>query len=644
MSEAQAQTKPVVSLPNLTASSIIARCDADLKQARQFYLSIANRGSRTPILHLMNQLNMLMEDLSGPLYIINNVSPDKATRDAAEECTLKWAPLDTDIFQNQALYKKIKAAKPIDAIDTQYQKVLIEAFEDNGIALPKAKRARIKQINEQIVKLGQEFDKNVREYDAKLAFTAQELEGVPASILQAAKKDEQGRYLLGMDSPTYVPVLENATNEAVREKMHRTKGVEGGDGNLELLDKISILRQELASLYGYPSYAAFTLRRKMARTPEAVLRFLDQVKEKVTALERQEVEELRALKAKATNQPIQSTQFNRWDAAFYQKQIKRERFNVNQEEMRQYFPTEASVNYMLRLSERLYGLQFKARDIKTWHPDVRVFDVSDAASAQYIGTVYLDLFPRDGKYNHAAVWGIRNASGLTGRTPLPVLVTNLNREGLTQDELETLLHEFGHALHGLLSTARYNAQAGTNVLRDYVEAPSQMFEEWARREGPLNYFAQVCGTCPKLSAQQIAALDSARKYGQGLRYSRQHLYAAFDIALTHERKNESAMQTWKRLETATPLGHVEGSKFPASFGHVAGGYAAGYYGYMWSEVMALDMLSAYGNNLLDPAVGRRYRDTILAQGGQIPAEQLIQQFLGRAPTPEAFFKEITGSR
>jgi thimet oligopeptidase len=633
-----------VTLPSLTAAGIKAMCDKDLTRARKTFLNIARGKGEANVLHAMNRLNMLMEDLSGPLYIINNVSPDKATRDAAEECTLKWAPFETDIFQNEGLYKRIKVALAADAIDAQYKKVLIESFEDNGVALPLAKRKRVKDINEQITKLGQEFDKNVREYDVKLPFTAAQLQGVPEDVLKNAKVDAEGRYLIGMDYPSYLPVLENAVDESVREKMHRAKSVEGGDVNLELLDKISVLRQELAGIYGYPSYAAFTLRRKMAGTPDAVIGFLNQVKEKVTQIEQREVDELRALKAKSTNQPLAATKLNRWDTAYYQKQAKREQFNVNQEEIRRYFPTEASVSYMLRLSEKLYGVLFRPRDVKSWHPDVRVFDVADSATTSYIGTVYLDLFPRDGKYNHAAVWGIRNASGLTGRTPLPVLVTNLNRQGLTQDELETLLHEFGHALHGLMSTARYNALAGTNVLRDYVEAPSQMFEEWARREEPLNFFAQVCGNCPKLSTEQITALDRARKYGQGLRYARQHLYASYDIALTHDRKNESAMQTWKRLEAATPLGHVEGSKFPASFGHVAGGYAAGYYGYMWSEVMALDMLSAYGNNLLDPRVGRRYRDTILAQGGQIPAEQLIQQFLGRSPTPEAFFKEITGQR
>jgi thimet oligopeptidase len=171
-----------------------------------------------------------------------------------------------------------------------------------------------------------------------------------------------------------------------------------------------------------------------------------------------------------------------------------------------------------------------------------------------------------------------------------------------------------------------------------------MFEEWARREEPLNYFAQICGNCPKLSREQIDQLDRARKFGRGIQYARQWVYSAFDMALTYERKDKTALDAWKRIESATPLGHVEGTLFPASFGHLVGGYAAGYYGYMWSEVMALDMLSAFGNKLLNPDIGRNYRNLILAQGGQRQPQELVQTFLGRAPNNEAFFKEITGQR
>jgi thimet oligopeptidase len=649
-----------LSLPVPTAQSIKASCDRDLATAKALFKKIEAGKVAGDVFAQMNQLNMLIEDLSGPLYIISNVSPDKATRDAAEECTVKWSPLETEIYQSEALYKKIKAAKSSNPIQAAYQQELAQGFEDSGVSLPVDKRTRAKAIIEEITKHAKNFEKNVREDKTRVLVKADDLAGVPNDVFKDIKPGADGLLSLGLDYPTYLPVMENATAEATREKMWRAKVNEGSEANLALLDKITELRRELAGLYGYESYAAFTLRRKMARNPDTVLKFLASVKTQVTELEKSELAQLRTLKSELTNTAIEQTTVRRWDTAYLQEQMRRKRFSVNQEELRKHFPTEAAVKFMLQLSEKLYGVQFQGRSnvgvfpsksiakdktiaTPTWHPDVRVFDVSDLKTKKFIGTVYLDLFPREGKYNHAAVWPIRNASTLVGRTPIPVLVTNLNRTGLTQDEFETLLHEFGHALHGVLSVATYNAQAGTSVMRDFVEAPSQMFEEWARRPEPLQLFAKMCGGCPPLSDQQIEALNQSRKFGKGIQYARQWVYAAFDMALTHE-KGGSSLEVWKRIEGATPLGHVEGTRFPAGFSHLVGGYAAGYYGYMWSEVIALDMLSAFGGQMLNEEVGRRYRNTILSQGGQKPPHALVEAFLGRQANSEAFFKEITGQR
>ena len=205
------------------------------------------------------------------------------------------------------------------------------------------------------------------------------------------------------------------------------------------------------------------------------------------------------------------------------------------------------------------------------------------------------------------------------------------------------MHEFGHVLHGVLSKTRYADQAGTAVKRDFVEAPSQMFEEWARREDALKLFADVCTDCPHLTSEQIDRLHAAEKYGQGIRYARQSLYAHFDLSLTTANPT-GALDSWRALEGATPLGTVDRTMFPASFGHMMGGYAAGYYGYMWSQVLALDMLSGFHGKLMNPVDGRRYRTDILSQGGQEPPEQLVEHFLGRKPNSDAFFQEITGQR
>ena len=258
----------------------------------------------------------------------------------------------------------------------------------------------------------------------------------------------------------------------------------------------------------------------------------------------------------------------------------------------------------------------------------------------------MDKFPREGKYGHAAVWGVRGGSTLTDRKPISALVTNFNRKGLNSDELETFVHEFGHALHGILSNTRYASQSGTSVERDFVEAPSQMYEEWARRKESLSTLADYCKPdCPRIDDALIAKLKAVNNYGRGLHYARQTLYAQFDMALhTADTQKTQPMDVWKNLESATALGYVPTTEFPGQFGHIMGGYQVGYYGYMWSEVMALDMLSAFGDNLNNPEVGARYRKTILSQGGQKKAAQLVVDFLGREPDSKAFFQEITGQR
>lgn len=238
---------------------------------------------------------------------------------------------------------------------------------------------------------------------------------------------------------------------------------------------------------------------------------------------------------------------------------------------------------------------------------MRYFDVDDRKTdgngsserGAFLGGTYLDLFPRDGKYSHAAAFGVGAASVQAARKPVSVLLTSFNPKGLNHDELETLLHEFGHVLHGVLSTARYADQAGTAVKRDFVEAPSQMFEEWARRQETLAVLAELCSTCPRLSADQLKQLDAARTFGRGIRYARQWALAAHDMQL-HTGAPKPAMATWAALERTTPLGHADGSLLPANFGHLFGGYAAGHYGYMWREVMGLDMLSAFDGQVDGP--------------------------------------------
>jgi thimet oligopeptidase len=626
------------------AAGVTKACESGLERTRKTIAALEARRGAGAIFDEWNKLQIAIEDVINPIYLLGSVSPDKAVRDAAEPCLQKYTALGTDLFQSEKLFARVAAAQPRNPHQVKLKKDLMEGFEDSGVALPPDKRARAKAIFEKLEELRQAYDRNVRDDPTRVTMTPAEMEGMPESYLKAHEgtRDKDGNYVLTLKYPSYVPFLTNAKSEAARKRYYIAKLNEGGAQNLGLLQEMFTLRKELANLYGLPTFAHYSLRRKMVRTPETVNKFLGDVKVAVTELEKKEVEELRAEKARELGTPLAGTQVNRWDVSYYQEKVRKERYSIDQEKLRKYFPTDKAVDYTMLVSQTLYGVKFREAKVPTWHPDVRYFDVLDAKTGAFISGFYLDLFPREGKYNHAAAFPIRGASRLAHRTPLAALVTNFNREGLDHNELETLMHEFGHVMHGVLSKADYNPQAGTSVKQDFVEAPSQMFEEWARREESLALFKQVCPDCPQLTHDEIGRLESARKYGQGIRYARQWLYATFDMALSTE--PQPPLTVWKNLESATPLGYVADTSFPSSFSHIASNYAAGYYGYMWSEVIALDMLSPFKGHMLDPKVGLRYRDTILAQGGQEEEMDLVRRFLGRDPSNEAFFAEITGKR
>jgi len=508
------------------------------------------------------------------------------------------------------------------------------------VSLPAAKRKRATVIFERLDKLSQDFARNIRDATTKLAFSEAALQGVQASVLASRAKDEQGNYLFGLDYPEFDAIMNNVEVESTRKAFWTAFQQRGGQANLALLQEAVTLRLELAHLMGSASFADWSLKHKMAGTAQAVTRFLAEVQGRVEDLERKELGELRVEKAAFTSD--KDAVLKRWDVPFYQQRLKKSRYSVDQNVVRAQFPTDPSIAWMMRVTSTLYGVQFKEnKTLPVWQADVRAYDVFDNTDGRYLSSFYLDLFPRDGKYKHAAAFPVYGVSTLAGRTPVSVLVTNFNRDGFDQQELETLFHEFGHVMHGVLSRTRYVLNAGTAVKRDFVEAPSQMYEEWSRRPEALALFAQVCPACKPIDPQLIERMNASRAFGKGILYARQRLYAAYDMAL-HTPKPADPMQTWVELESKTPLGYEAGTMVPAAFGHVMGGYQAGYYGYMWSEVLALDMRSAFGTNAMDTAVGARYRKLILERGGEQAPSELVEAFLQRKPSPDAFFKEISG--
>jgi thimet oligopeptidase len=632
---------PGPALPSFqSAAAVRTHCDRGLERAKAALRSLERHAADARWLAAYDDLNALLEDWAGPVYLLSNVHPDKAIRDAAEACELRWQDYASSLGQNTRLYAAASRLQESDPVNALLLKTAREDFEDAGASLPAAQRKRAKEINDRVTSLNQEFDRNIRDAKIQLAFSVEQLRGVPEAMWRDAKRDDQGQVLLGIDTPTYMSVMQGAIDAQTRQRMWRAKTDEGGAVNLRLLAEIGQLRREYASLFGFSSYADFVLRRRMAHSAREAQAFLDDVLKAVSAREASELAELRQAKARELSLPLEQVTLQRWDAAYYQERVRRERYAVDQEAFRAHFPPQASLVFVMHVIERMMGVQYvHVEGLKLWHPDVQAYAVKDTASGEALATLYIDPFPREGKYNHAAVWSFRNGSLRLKRAPQAALVVNVARNGLTLDDLETLLHEFGHAVHNNLSATRHSSQGGTSVLRDFVEAPSQMLEQWVYDPKVLQLMREVCATCAPVPDALLAQATAAKHYGKGMAYARQWLYAAFDLAM-HGSDAPDPMALWARMEGASALGHVPGSMFPSGFGHVAGGYGAGYYGYLWSEVVAADLRTAFAADRLDAAVGARYRRVVLANGSQMLPQELIRRFLGRDGNSQAFYEEL----
>lgn len=640
------QAMPVYSTPQ----AITQRCDQAIKNATALAQSLAaiplSDITEQSFLEPWDTSGAATENALGPIYLQAYVHPDADIRDAGERCILEVGKFRTELFQNENLYQRLKTLKlPANAnpASQQLQDDLLQAFEKSGVTLPPEQRKTAADISEKIERLAQEFQRHLRDNNDAIFFSTVEVDGMPESW-KASHKEPDGRYRAGFDYPDYFPFMRNAKNEAARKRFYYEFSRRGGAENLVLLDQIVALRQQLAQLHKQASFAHMATQNRMLNSPEKIQAFLTEVGDAVLTLEQQDIAELSAeksaeLAAGSKSKSSHASDFNRWDLPYYLEQTRKQRFDIDQETLRQYFPTAATVQWALNINQQLFGIRIQAAAAQTWHDAVEYYDVFDASSNDYLGAIYLDLYPRDGKYKHAAAFPIRSGSQRLQQRPSSALVTNFNEQGLTQNEVETLMHELGHVFHGVLSQTWYASHSGTEVKRDFVEAPSQMLEAWAQRYETLSTVADFCDGCPRISEKMVEQLEAARTFGQGSFYARQHLYASYDMALAGG-KSDSAQSLWAEMEGERQLGHLAGSQFPGTFGHIAGGYAAGYYGYLWSAVLALDMQSQFGDNLMNPELGKRYRTTVLEHGGDTNPAILVENFLGRKPNSKAFFEQF----
>ncbi|HEX4511072.1 MAG TPA: M3 family metallopeptidase [Burkholderiaceae bacterium] len=622
-----------------TVAQVDAACQAGLEGAQARVKGLEASPPGLPWLRGWDALYGWQEDQSGALLVLKNVHPDPAIRAATLACEAKWQAFQSALGLDEKIYDIGRRSTFPDPIDRRTAQVALEGFEDSGVSLPPAKRGNAKDITDKLAELTQAFERNIVDSRVHASYAPPELKGVPESLWKDRARDAEGRITLGVDDPTYFAVMQGAEDAEARERMYRAKLGQGGADNLKTLQQIEQLRLEYAKLFGYASYADFLLRRRMAENTGKVTKFLDDVQAAVADEEKREIVELRQLKARELRQPLDAVKLERWDILYYTQLARREKFALDDEAFRPYFPPQESLRFVMRIAEKLFGIRYDRVPGTFWAPDVQAYAITDLATHKRIASLFIDPYPREGKYNHAAVWSYRNAATSESRAPQAVLVVNLDRNGLTLAELATLLHEFGHTLHSDLSATRYASVGGTNVQQDFVEAPSQMLESWVYDKRVLKVFQEVCPACKPVPDDLVERAKAARDYDKGLYFARQHLYASFDLAL-HGPAAPDPMELWNRMEAGTPLGGVPGTMFPAGFAHIAGNYGAGYYGYLWSLMVATDMRTAFSADKLDPKVGQRYRADVLSQGGQKLPQQLVRDFLGREPSTQAFFDSL----
>jgi thimet oligopeptidase len=638
-------TIPPVFLPGLpdpafpvfdTAAQVNSACTTGIEGAMQRVKALEKRSAGPDWLKSWEDLYDWEEDRSGALIFLENVHPNAEVRAAAEACALRWQDFQSALGVNQAVYLGAKNTQLKDPVDQRAVRVALEAFEDAGAALPKDKQARARELADKIAATSLQFNRNIRDAHPRVSFAEAELKGVPEAFWKDQPRDADGKVSLSMDGAAYAAVMQFSDDAGARERAWRARTNEGGPDNLKLLAQIEQMRLAQARLFGFQSYDDFLLRRRMVDSTPHATKFLDDVRTAVADGERRDVNELRDAKARHLGQPADAVKLQRWDAMFYAQRVAHDRFPVDDEAFRPYFPPQESLRFVMRVAEKLFGVRYDRVDGTFWAPEVQDWAVTDVASGKKIATLYVDPYPREGKYNRAAVWSYRNGATGEGRQAQAVLVENLDRRGLTLSELATLMHEFAHTLHNNLSATRHASDGGQNVAQDFVEAPSEMLEDWVYDRKVLKLFQEVCPTCRPVPDDMLDKARGARDFGKGMQVARQQLYASYDLAL-HGPAPADPLEVWQKMEGATALGYVPGTSFPSGFAHIASGYGAGYYGYLWSQAVAADLRSAFGSDKLDAKVGARYRALVLGQGGQKPSEQVVKDFMGRDMSTAAFF-------
>lgn len=580
------------------------------------------------------------------------------------EASRKLSEFSTGIILNEELWKRVKYVYDHrDQYDlTPEQKTLLQntydSFALSGAALEGDDRETFRKITAELSELTTRFGQNVQKElpTYEIWLTADDLDGLPESSVKAAAeaaaaKDRKGEFLFTLDQPVYMAFMKYSTRRDLRERMYRLytgRNTKGEYDNTGVLRRIAELRMQLARLLGASNYASHSLQRTMAQNPEGVYNLLDRLRDAYKPALRKEMEELTAYASKLEGRKVD---IKPWDYSYYSNKLKTERYSFDEEALRPYFELNNVIEGVFGLATKLYGLQFKQNDsIEVYHPDVKAFDVT-GPDGKFIGVLYTDFFPRASKRPGAWMTGFRDqqvtADGVDERPQVSIVMNFTKPTGdtpslLTPYEVETFLHEFGHALHGLLSEVNYSSLSGTSVYRDFVELPSQFNENYLTEREFLDGFARHYQTGAPIPQELVDGLVASAQFGAAYACMRQLTFGYLDMAWHTIDKPVDDVAAFENaaVEQVQIFEPVEGSLISPQFSHIfAGGYAAGYYSYKWAEVLDADAFAAFKENgIFDRKTADSFRTNILMRGGTENPAILYRRFRGHDADIDALLK------
>lgn len=643
---------------NLTPAQIASTCTSAISQAQGRVRSLlASRGKRTfdsTVVPLEN-LTADLSDSTLAQWFLFEVSSSKDVRDASLKCNNDESAFLTSLTASPQLYDALARAKKSGTAKNAYQRKLtdmwLDTFKRSGAGLPQARRMEFVKLSNQLTDLQNKFQQNLGNDDTTITITAAQAASLPADFVAGLKKNGE-TYVVPVNESTVGRFYDNERDEAARRAYYFAYNNREAAANTQLLESALAVRDRLAHLLGYQTWAAYRLSDRMAKSPDRVMKFLDSLDARLLPASKTEVERLRQLKAKEIGDPQAVLQ--RWDFSYYDNLLRKTQYAVDNNEVRQYFPVQHTVDAVLNIYHTLLGVDFKqVVPSDAWNPDVIEYTVSDTKTGRFIGTTYFDLFPRPGKYDHFANFPLMpvrlNADG-SYRPPMSAIIGNWPKPApghpalLSHDDVVTFFHEFGHDMAALLATAPYETLSN-GFVTDFVEAPSQMLENFVWQPSVLKQISSNWKTGQPLPDDLINALVRSRYVDDAYDYTGQIFYSEVDLAYHSSGPHVDTTALWDKLETQLqPLPPVAGIHPQAGFGHLMGGYDAGYYGYLWSKVYAQDLFTAFlQGGLENPAVGMRYRKDILEPAQTYDPDVEVEHFLGRPMNPNAFYQEFETS-